>query len=123
MSQSHNLDRLRGVWLRYIDSKRHFLSIAERCSVRGWPDRKIAIRNAFRLQELFCDQEILRFEYLATTWRDPANITYKSLTSVSAISNAIHNEWTDAAEGALQQSNPAYRNLVQELEQCKASTM
>lgn len=81
------------------------------------------IRSAFRLQELFCDQELLRFEYLATGWQDPANMTYKSLTSVSAISKAIDNEWTDAAEGALQQSNPAYRKLVREIEQCKASRM
>ena len=123
MPQPHDFERLREAWLQYIDSKRHFLSTAERCSVQGWPDRKMAIRNAFRLQELFCDQEILRFKYLATIWQDPANMTYKPLTSVSAISKAIHNEWTDATEAALQRSNPAYRKLVHEIEQCKASTI
>jgi hypothetical protein len=50
-------------------------------------------------------------------------MTYKSLTSVSAISKAIHNEWTDVQEGTLQQNNPAYKKLVHEIEQCKASTI
>jgi hypothetical protein len=122
MSQPHDLDRLREVWLRYVDSKRHFLSVTERCSIRGWPDLKTAIRNAFRLQELFCDQEIMRFEHLATMWRDPASIACNSLTSVSAISKAIQQEWTETAEGTLQQSNPAYKKLVHEIEQCTAST-
>lgn len=121
MSQPHDPDRLRPVWLRYIESKKHFLSIAERCCIRGWPDRKAEIRNAFRLQELFCDQEIMRFEHLVAIWRDPANTTCKSLTSLSAISKEIQQEWTDPMEETLQQSRPAYKKLVQEIERYNAA--
>ena len=65
------LSRLKNVWHRYVDSKRQFMSIAERCSNRGWPDRKMEIRNAFRLQELFCDQEMLRFGHSSKPGEHP----------------------------------------------------
>lgn len=63
----------------------------------------------------------MRFEHLATIWRDPANTTCKSLTSLSAISKEIQQEWTDPMEETLQQSSPAYKKLVQEIEKCNAA--
>jgi hypothetical protein len=56
------------VFRRAVASKRAFLMVAERCAIKGWPDRKIALRNAFRLQELLGTREELRFEYLTGTY-------------------------------------------------------
>jgi hypothetical protein len=58
------------------------------------------------------DLDRLKEVWLAIIWQNPANMAYQSLTCICAISKAIHQEWTDVAEGTLQQSNPAYKKLV-----------
>jgi hypothetical protein len=115
-SLMRRLSRLRDVWSQYIESKRQFLIIAERCCVRGWPDQKLELRNAFRLQELYCEQEKLRLEHLIAARELDASMPWKSLVSVSAISKIIHTHWTDAEEAAFTHDNADYMRLSQEID-------
>jgi hypothetical protein len=114
------ISTLRDVWSQYIQSKRQFLITAERCCVRGWPDKKAEIRNAFRLQELYCERERLRFEHLAAAPELNASVHWQSLNSLSAISKSIDTEWNDHQEAALRDSNPDYMSICEEIDKCGA---
>jgi hypothetical protein len=98
------LSRLKNVWHRYVDSKRQFMSIAERCSNRGWPDRKMEIR--LQVTGVVLRSGDAAFWTLVETWRASTNWAYKSLTSVSAISKATGEEWTEVAERAARRPRP-----------------
>jgi hypothetical protein len=111
-------ERLRHEWHRYIDAKRQLWAVTERCSLRGWPDRTSEIRNAIRLQELFCDQESLRMEHLLATREASAT---QAWTTLSAISKQIRDEWTDSEEEKLRAGDPIYNELVLEIERCSAA--
>ena len=91
------------VFRRYIGSKLELLTIAERCSLKGWPDRTEALRNAFRLQQLYCEQELMRAEHIAATFK-----TFDGLrgppTTLKAVDAIVHENWTDAREMALRQT-------------------
>ena len=112
------LARLRDVWSQYIESKRQFLVVAERCCVRGWPDKRGDIRSAFRVQELYCQLERLRLEHLIATRKPDAS--FLALDSLSAVSKIIHNQWTDADEDALRGASDEYLSLSQEIEKYRA---
>lgn len=109
------------VFSRYVDSKREFWAIVERCSIRGWPDRQAALRNAFRLQELFCDCEYLRFEYLISAERRSGGTMLKAPFSISSISKRCNENWMDVEEKGLTESNPNYAIVVREIEACEAA--
>ena len=94
-----------------INDYRDFLRVAERCALRGWPDRKKELRNAFRLQELLLEQQILRLECVATTTADHS--------SISVILQAVREQWTDAQEQGLMRDNADYATLVHEIESCQ----
>lgn len=56
-----------GVFRVYLEAKRAWLKDSERSLIRGWPDRKSNLRDAMKLQDLYCDREELRRPYLAST--------------------------------------------------------
>jgi hypothetical protein len=113
------LSRVQEVWSQYTESKRQFLIIAERCCVRGWPDRKLELRAAFRIQELYSELEKLRLEHLLATRELDNTVPWLSIDSLSAVSKIINTHWTAAEETALRQSNPDYMKLSQELDKSR----
>jgi hypothetical protein len=114
----NRLCRLREIWLQYTDARRRFLIIAERCCLRGWPDRKLELRNAFRLQGLFCDMELLRLDHLISNGAFDGMIARNSLITLDAIASIIHKQWTHVEEATLRQDHSDYPSVRRQIEEC-----
>jgi hypothetical protein len=96
----------------YGKAKREFLAIAEFCSVKGWPDRKAIVQNAFKLQILLNQREEMRLEYLLSL-QAPEIAAYKS---ISETSDRLVENWSEGDEGAIARTDSIYRGIVHEIE-------
>ena len=105
------------VFHQYLKHHREFLTVAQRCSIKGWPDRKPAILNAWRMQFLFNESESLRFEYLMRA----SSSEQKSWVSISSISRRLVKDWSEVEEQALSDSNTRYKGIMKEIAGCKAA--
>jgi len=105
------------VFRKYLRSKRTFLDVAERCSLKGWPDLKPQIVNAWELQRLFNEQETLRLEY----WLSVGDPKKGSWTSVSSISRRLLRDWDHIEERTLADSNVRYREIAAEIARRQAA--
>jgi len=102
---------VRDVFRQYLESKRAFLTVAERCTIKGWPDYKAAILDSYRLQFLFNERESLRFECLIET----DDFCTGSWASVSSISRRLDRHWTDREERELVRRVRHYKEVVDEI--------
>ena len=105
------------IFCEYGKSKREFITIAELCSVKGWPDRKVAIQKAFKLQILFDQRETMRFDHLLSR-QAPEIAAYKSL---SEISDRLTKQWNEGDEASIVGDSCTYRDVLHEIEICQAS--
>jgi hypothetical protein len=105
---------------QYLESSREFLLAAEGFALKGWPDRKVALHNTFRLQQLFHDREALRFDHL-TVGLGPEDVLWKSLSSMSNIFQRIDALWNDVEEDALKMANAAYADILAEIKESQVS--
>jgi len=94
----------------YIAAQREFNRAAEHCVLKGWPDKKAALRETFRVQELFCDREAMRLDYWTNSDRDEAE--WRSYTSVAAVRTRLGQDWTAAEEQALAQNDAHYAEIL-----------
>jgi hypothetical protein len=108
---------LRDIFRQYIEAKREFGAIAERCLLKGWPDRKTAIQSTSRLGNLVAETELLRFEYLISAVPLDATV----LKSFACIFERIDKGWRDSEEVALRAKNPTYQDVSRELEAAEAA--
>jgi hypothetical protein len=108
---------IREIFRQYIEAKREFGSVAERCLLKGWPDRKAAIQTTSRLGKLVSESELLRFEYLMSAVPVDATV----LKSFACIFDRIYKGWRDSEEVALREKNPTYRDVSRELEAAEAT--
>ena len=108
---------IRDIFRKYIEAKREFGAVAERCLLKGWPDRKAAIQSMLRLGNLVSEVELLRFEYLMSTVPVDAAV----LKSFDCIFERLYKDWRDSEEVALREKNPTYRDLSRELEAAEAA--
>ena len=108
---------IRDIFRQYIEAKREFGAVAERCLLKGWPDRKTAIQSMSRLGSLVADIELLRFEHLMSAV--PLDAT--ALKSFAAIFDRLDKDWADSEEIVLREKNPTYRAVSRELEAAKAT--
>jgi hypothetical protein len=102
---------IRSLLRQYIEAKSQFLATSERCLQKGWPDRKIAIRNAIRLKILQGDLELLRFDYVVRH----QSVEPAACKSLASIMDRLYKDWRDSEEVALKEENPNYRELMREL--------
>jgi hypothetical protein len=102
---------------QYLTHQREFLTVAERCSIKGWPDRKPAMLNAWRLQFLYNEWQCLRFEYLLRS----RGFQHPLWESMSSISSRIVEDWSEVEEQALSDSNLRYREIREEIAGCRAA--
>lgn len=107
---------IRNIFLEYLECKRELFGIAEACSVKGWPDRKSAIRNAYKLQFLFTEREALRLAYLI----ESGGFDDTACVSVSKISERLLQNWTDGDEKALLEQEARYKEIAQEVSYTEA---
>ena len=85
---------------QYLEAQREFNVVLERCSLKGWPDKKAALRVTLRVQELFCEREALRLNHLLQDCaRD--NAAWESYTSISKVRERLEDGWNDDDEEAL----------------------
>jgi hypothetical protein len=108
---------IRDIFRQYIEAKREFGAVAERCLLKGWPDRKAAVQSMSRLGNLVSEIELLRFEYLMSTVPVDAAV----LKSFACIFDRLHKGWRDSEEVALREKNPTYRDVSRELEAAEAA--
>jgi hypothetical protein len=111
---------VREAFRQYLESSREFLLAAEGFALKGWPDRKVALHNTFRLQQLFHDREALRFDHL-TVGLGPEDVLWKSLSSKSNIFQRIDALWNDVEEDALKMANAAYADILAEVKEIQVS--
>ena len=103
----------------YIQAKYDFLAVAQACSVRGWPDRKAQVENAWRLQVLFSRREELRLEFLFKRRAHEIGI----FKSVSEISSRLAEHWSanDEAEADAVGTRSEYSDVLHEIEILQAN--
>jgi hypothetical protein len=108
---------IRETFRQYIEAKREFAVVAERCLLKGWPDRKAAILSTSRLGNLVAEIEVLRFEYLMSA----VPIDATMLHTFARIFDRLYKGWRDRDEAALREKNPIYRDVSRELEAAEAT--
>jgi hypothetical protein len=108
---------IRDIFRQYVEAKREFGAVAERCLLKGWPDRKAAVQSTSRLGNLVSEIELLRFEYLMCAVPVDATV----LKSFACIFDRLYKGWRDDEEVALRDRNPTYRDLSRELEAAEAT--
>jgi hypothetical protein len=104
-----------GAVQQYLDAQREFLVVLERCSVKGWPDRREALRTAFRLQELYCERKALRLMHLQDCVSDDG--AWNSYTSISAMHKRLEDEWQASEDQELSKSDATYRAIQAQIEE------
>ena len=108
---------IRATFRQYIEAKREFGAVAERCLLKGWPDRKAAVQCTSRLGDLVAKIELLRFEYLMSA----VPVDAMALKSFTCIFDRLYKGWQDSDEVALREENPTYRDVSRELEAAEAT--
>lgn len=104
---------------QYLNAQREFFVVFERCTLKGWPDKKGALRIAFELQALYCERERLRLKYLGDSALGDA--VWKSFTSISQIRQRLEQGWEATDEEKLLKDDAAYALIQQRIEELKAS--
>jgi hypothetical protein len=97
--------------VQFTDAKRELLTVADKCFIKGWPDRESALKNASESRRLVIELESLRFDYLisstpldGTVWR-----------SLKSIFERMYKDWSIDAKSEI------YGRVTKELELSKAS--
>jgi hypothetical protein len=110
---------LEEVFRRYLDARHEFNFLLERCTVKGWPDKKAALHVAIRLQELFLTREALRLSHLVqSSTVDVAD--WSSYTNMAMVHKRLEEDWNVREEEALRGSHPEYAALQREIESLQA---
>jgi hypothetical protein len=105
---------------QYIGAVFEYLSSSETCLVRGWPDKRLVIREAFRIQELANRRTELRFEYLLKE-HGAEDAIWSSFEKISRIWDRIHDGWQSIEEVALKKGSPAYDRLTAEIDKLQSA--
>lgn len=107
------------VFLRCLDARLDFSRALERCAIKGWPDRGVAIRNATRVQELFFLQLSARLTHLVlqngsddTAWND--------CTSTARVQERLQDRWGEHEEHTLRSRDAAYAQIQSEISRLQA---
>jgi hypothetical protein len=100
---------------QYLEALREFNVALERCSLKGWPDKKVVLRTAFRIQELISEQMALRLSHLLTRGASDDE-TWKSCTTISSVHKKLQEGWTVSDEEMLRQHDAAYYSVQREIE-------
>jgi len=97
---------------RYLEAKREFIAVGEKCTLKGWIDHKSAIVEAFRLQRLYVEQEARRFEYVLSM--DDGGERWRSVTELF---DRVGQAWGGEEEEALSALDAEYGARAAEIRQ------
>ena len=99
------------VYMRYLQGKREFIDETERCTLKGWPDRRSEIRETFELQRHYIEREVRRIRYVAES---DARLDRKGV-SLASIATRIDKDWTAADDAGLVAKDPSYVRTTEEI--------
>jgi hypothetical protein len=111
---------VRAAFCEYSDSQRQFMTVADTCSHRGWPDRGAVLYNTWQCQRLYIRRQELRFEHLWPRGEFESGVW----SSLTRICERLDKNWSDLDEQSALDDNPAYRDLtvaIAEAEHSRAS--
>lgn len=114
--RTHHEVEVRDVFREYIEAKREFLAVTDRCSLKGWPDRKSVLEDFSKMCAFVIEQEVLRFDYMLSGVPVEAAV-WKSL---EGILNRISKDWKDSDESGLAAKSAAYRDVSKQLAAAEA---
>jgi hypothetical protein len=110
---------VRDAFRQYLEALRGFQVVLERCSLKGWPDKKADLRTAFRIQELLYEQMAIRLNYLLTDGASE-DATWNSCTSISKVQERLQEGWKDSDEETLSKSNGLYAAIQKEIDELRS---
>jgi hypothetical protein len=105
------------IFRQYLDALREFEGVLEQCSLKGWPDKKNALRTAFRIQELFYEQMRFRLDHLLQSSASDDAIWKRA--TISSVHERLEAGWKDTDE-ALLRKNQSYAAVQKEIEDLRA---
>lgn len=102
---------------QYIEAKRTFIAVYERCTLKGWPDLTAVVQHDTKFKNLVIQSQTLRFNHLLgrIPVEDPV---WESLDSVLS---RLENTWTDNDEANLSTESEEYRRVSSELALAEAA--
>jgi hypothetical protein len=109
------------VFRRFIEARVEFHLALERCALKGWPDRRAAIRSSTHLQQLFYERLSLRLKHLVLRGASD-DVRWNEYTSTEKVHVRIQDGWSEDEERALRLSDQAYAQLESEILQVEATT-
>lgn len=108
------------VFLKYLDARRAFNLELERCALKGWPDRSVAIRNAARLQELYYSLLSARLNHLVLQ-NGSDDATWNNHTNTLKVHERLQDQWSEREEQTLRLSDTAYAQIQSEITKLEAA--
>ena len=102
------------VFRRFLEARREFNLALERCSLKGWPDRKAAIHNATHLQKVFFERLSVRLKDLVLR-SGLDDISWNEYTTTRKVHERLQDGWTDDEEQALRLCDKAYARMEGEI--------
>lgn len=108
------------VFRRYLEARQEFNLALERCSLKGWPDKKAAVRNATYLQELFYERLSVRLKHLVLR-SGLDEIRWNEYTSTAKVHERLQGGWSESEEQALRLCDKAYARMQSEIAKLQAT--
>jgi hypothetical protein len=106
-----------GVFLRYLDARREFSLALERCAIKGWPDRRTAVRTSARVQGLFFSQLAARLTHLVCE-HGLNDAMWSGYTTTLQVHDRVQELWSEQEEQTLRLRDAAYAQM-----QCEISEL
>jgi hypothetical protein len=113
--------RVEDVFQKFIEARLKFIQVIERCALKGWPDRKSAIRSNAHLQALFYTRLPLRLTYLVEQ-KVISDAGWSEYTSTDQVHARVQDGWGDDEEKALRLCNEAYDRIQNAIPIATAAT-
>jgi hypothetical protein len=109
-----------GVFLRFIEARVEFILALERCTLKGWPDKRAAIRSNTHLQQLFYELLSLRLKHIVL--RSASDDSgWNEYTSTEKVHVRVQDGWSEDEEQALRLCDNAYAQIQSEILKVKAT--
>jgi hypothetical protein len=109
------------VFHRFIEARVEFILALERCALKGWPDRRAAIRSNTHLQELFYELLSLRLKHLVLRSASD-NIGWSEYTTTEKVHVRVQDGWSEDEEQALRLCDKVYAQMQSEILKVTAAT-
>lgn len=109
------------VFHRFIEARVEFILALEGAALKGWPDRRAAIRSNTQLQQFFYELLSLRLKHLVLRSASE-DVRWNEYTSTEKVHVRVQDGWSEDEEQALRLCDKAYARIQDEILKVKATT-